>query len=196
MKRKNITQNQKLLEAVRSGDITKAFVNKCGDCDFCCRAPAISSDDLTMKDRDLLGVVVKPACVACKHASKQGCAVYEQRPLICKNYACLYLLGQVDQRPDECGVAWTFQPTDTNGVLLMGHSLDAAKALTVPSNLEVIASALADDLVEFVVVRDDKTALCFMRKGIMFAAKIDQSDPEKMRILPNTEMRLRYSFER
>jgi hypothetical protein len=80
----------------------------------------------------------KPAGQWCPHCKVgQGCAVYEERPTICRDFECLYLLGvkrgeamfldHPELRPDRCGVCVT--PT-TDGHLACSvdrHKPDAWK---------------------------------------------------------------------
>lgn len=51
----------------------------CGDCALCCKVMGI-------------GALEKPANQWCNHCpSKQGCAIYEERPQECADFHCLYL---------------------------------------------------------------------------------------------------------
>lgn len=181
--------------ALKSGNVEDARVNECGDCDFCCTAPAIDADVLSADEAELIGGA-KPACVSCKHANN-GCTIYEERPTICRQYLCLYAMGQVAARPDKSRVAWTLQTTDDTcqrPVLIMGHCFDIEEVLTIEENLSIIDSGLRSDMVEFVVLRSDKEAWCFMREGQCRKIKIDQTDPIKMRVLAHTEKAARFKM--
>lgn len=184
-----------MIRALKTGNVEEARVNECGDCDFCCHAPAIAADVLNEEELKLLGGT-KAACVKCKHANN-GCAVYDQRPTLCREYMCMFALGQCELRPDESRVAWTLQPTDARDmrpVLLMGHCFDVEEVLTIEENLSMIDSALNNDMIEFVVLRTDKEAWCFQRNSLVHKIKIDQNDPIKMRVLPHTETTARFKL--
>lgn len=70
---------------------------ECGDCDLCCEANAIEAVDSPPGER-------------CQHMSvAHGCNIYGQHPKECKDFACLWLSGVIDEaaRPDRCGVVFT-----------------------------------------------------------------------------------------
>ena len=71
----------------------------CGECTACC-------DVLTVEE------LQKPAGTLCRHASPAGCACYENRPKVCREYLCLWKVGcgTLEQRPDRLGVVIT--PTE------------------------------------------------------------------------------------
>lgn len=64
----------------------------CGDCTACCEVFRI--DELE-----------KPKGVLCTHCDK-GCTIYEQRPKVCQDFKCGYLVNdwREELRPDKCGV--------------------------------------------------------------------------------------------
>jgi hypothetical protein len=51
----------------------------------------------------------KPAGVECRHCTGNGCAVYEERPEVCRKFECYWLRGQFrdDERPDLIGLMVT-----------------------------------------------------------------------------------------
>jgi hypothetical protein len=67
----------------------------CGECTVCCTAMAIDKPDIQ-----------KQAGATCRHCTG-GCAIYETRPRLCREYHCgwrqLPILGD-DWRPDRSGV--------------------------------------------------------------------------------------------
>jgi hypothetical protein len=77
---------QRLL-AVTSG-------RKCGDCQECCWVPEIPE----------LG---QQAYERCPHQCESGCGVYDKRPTVCRDFTCLWLSGQFEEkhRPDRIGLA-------------------------------------------------------------------------------------------
>ena len=69
---------------------------ECGACTHCCVDLAIVSDGM----RKLPGVV-------CENCTGGGCAIYDRRPRVCRDYHCLWReLPNLDEswRPDLCGV--------------------------------------------------------------------------------------------
>ena len=73
--------------------------NDCGTCTYCCHV---------MKVKELN----KPANTACTHCIEgNGCAIYNDRPVSCRQYECLWLRSQqfdkplsAGLRPDRCKV--------------------------------------------------------------------------------------------
>jgi hypothetical protein len=69
---------------------------ECGSCMMCCIVPAIDKPE-----------VQKISGAVCRNCSDAGCAIYEARPQVCRNYYCgwrrLTLLPD-DWRPDKSGV--------------------------------------------------------------------------------------------
>ncbi|MDE2184352.1 MAG: YkgJ family cysteine cluster protein [Alphaproteobacteria bacterium] len=69
----------------------------CGACTACCIEPTIDSPELK-----------KPPGVRCPSCTGKGCAVYEARPAVCREYHCLWRMTLLDLgeewRPDRSGV--------------------------------------------------------------------------------------------
>lgn len=69
----------------------------CGACMACCTAYPI------------LGIPgyegAKPAGVRCQHLTATGCGIYEFRPDVCRQYECLWKMGEGRnmERPDRSG---------------------------------------------------------------------------------------------
>jgi hypothetical protein len=85
-----------------------AIKRTCGSCTQCCKAFAV---------REL----AKPANRWCRHcAIGKGCAVYADRPLTCRQFACGWLLNPLpdELRPDRSKVVM-FEPATMPGVLAM-----------------------------------------------------------------------------
>lgn len=67
----------------------------CGDCGTCCTVYEI--DDPELK---------KPAGVRCDHLTDDNrCGIYERRPLVCREFECMWIkgLGPQRSRPDRIG---------------------------------------------------------------------------------------------
>lgn len=99
-----------LVEAARERGLPAAEVRAialriagrvCGDCDACCTIKAVRE----------LG---KPSQAACRHLCQTGCAIYDQRPKSCREYACLWRQGYINGdecwRPDQLGVVIDYEP--------------------------------------------------------------------------------------
>lgn len=67
---------------------------KCGECQFCCTALAIDDPNL-----------FKYGAERCQHQCAYGCAIYQRRPMDCREFECLWLVGfgSDDERPDRVG---------------------------------------------------------------------------------------------
>lgn len=69
-------------------------MNKCGECNVCCKACVIDE-------------IQKPAGTICWLYVDKGCSVYENRPEPCKLYQCVYTTQNsldTKYRPDNLGV--------------------------------------------------------------------------------------------
>jgi hypothetical protein len=67
----------------------------CGTCEVCCIVPSIDA-----------GEIQKASSARCTHCT-QGCAIYETRPTVCRDYNCGWRrLAAIpeDWRPDKSGV--------------------------------------------------------------------------------------------
>lgn len=53
---------------------------------------------------------------ACKHEIKNGCGIYQRRPMECRQFFCMWRLGLMaeDERPDKNGIV--LNPREMNGV--------------------------------------------------------------------------------
>ncbi|CDN56903.1 Blr5563 protein (plasmid) [Neorhizobium galegae bv. officinalis bv. officinalis str. HAMBI 1141] len=57
----------------------KTAARSCGTCTLCCRLPEISALD-------------KPPDAWCRHCTEgQGCAIYTDRPQLCRDFLCLWM---------------------------------------------------------------------------------------------------------
>ena len=168
-------------------------IRECGDCDMCCRAPAIDASQLEPHELPLLKP--KPAGEKCQHCTSGGCGIYQKRPGICRGYMCLYVCGITDTKPMDGKVCWTFQPCQMTGrVLVVGHCLDAAEVLRDADNREDIREFMAvegNHKPVAVVLRTPKEVVRFDNTGNIphLMADIDQSDPMKMTVLEGTARR-------
>lgn len=61
----------------------------CGECRECC----IHLEIETLK---------KPAMVPCHNLCKIGCGIYKDRPQVCRDFSCAWLLGQMGPMGKPC----------------------------------------------------------------------------------------------
>ena len=75
--------------------MTPGTLRSCGECTACCTVLAV--DELR-----------KPMRWACDHIHCAGCRIYDTRPQSCREFNCLWLLGEIPgderARPDRLGV--------------------------------------------------------------------------------------------
>jgi hypothetical protein len=77
----------------------------------------------------------KPNYKTCEHLCAKGCAIYEQRPQVCRTWSCMWLLGYIDgderRRPDRLGLIFTWSDRPDGGKLLVAWEVwkDAAQKL-------------------------------------------------------------------
>jgi len=185
-----------LLDHRMVNSIVPAQSRPCGDCNMCCTAPAIEETTLS-SDTQRGDFPAKPACQACEHSGAGGCGIYEKRPSVCKNYICLWAMGLIPAKhyPMKRGVAWTYQPDQQGGgIILMGHCLDVESVMRDPVTVGLISGFLKMGKFVGITIRDSRSARRFFPNGKGAMAYIDQSDPEKVRIMPHTERTFDYSF--
>ncbi len=66
----------------------------CGSCSLCCTALEIESQPGYSTRLDNGEDVAKAAGEACRFLSAQGCQIYSVRPIVCREFACDWLLGK------------------------------------------------------------------------------------------------------
>jgi hypothetical protein len=73
----------------------------CGDCIACCVLPLIDSPELQ-----------KPEGVICPNCTGKGCAIYDNRPQVCRTFNCAWKRIRsmpLETRPDKLGVMFTIE---------------------------------------------------------------------------------------
>ncbi|MGZ3275869.1 MAG: YkgJ family cysteine cluster protein [Caulobacteraceae bacterium] len=73
----------------------------CGDCIACCVTPVIDTPELK-----------KAEGVVCPNCTGNGCAIYDRRPTVCRDYNCGWkriASLPIETRPDHCGVMITVE---------------------------------------------------------------------------------------
>jgi hypothetical protein len=96
----------------------------CGDCTACCVVPSISTE-----------LFYKPVGIACQHCVSASCAIYEERPQLCRDFHCVWRsMPALDEswRPDLSGVMilWGTAPE--------GAATDHALDILVTGELELV----------------------------------------------------------
>ena len=75
----------------------------CRDCQECCNVYQIDSID-------------KKPRTTCSHLNKDGCVIYETRPIECKNYECMWIKGrgEYDDMPKLSGIMMEQRDSNLN----------------------------------------------------------------------------------
>lgn len=77
----------------------------CGTCRACCDHLEIQSrpgySTVLHTDED----IAKAAGVACRFSSEQGCTIYEQRPVVCRNFYCDWIVNRKGTKNEESPMA-------------------------------------------------------------------------------------------
>jgi hypothetical protein len=95
---------------------------ECGDCTVCCTAMAIDKPEIQ-----------KEAGVTCRHCTAKGCAIYDTRPSLCRDYHCGWRqLSVLDEswRPDRSGVFVELEPHEGKtaiSLVLVGNPLKTVR---------------------------------------------------------------------
>jgi len=78
---------------------------QCGECTACCSVMSVP---------DLEKIAGEPCT---RLGSSGGCACYQERPRVCSDYRCLWLLGQGEEgwRPDRVGILCNTNQTAWRG---------------------------------------------------------------------------------
>jgi len=110
----------------------------CSGCTVCCTAMAIDRPEIQ-----------KEAGVTCRHCTQTGCAIYETRPSLCREYHCGWRqLPILDDswRPDRSGVFVELEPYEDQtaiSLVLVGNPL---KIVRQPWFLDFVATGIRGNL--------------------------------------------------
>jgi Fe-S-cluster containining protein len=80
----------------------KDDVPECGDCQACCYTHGVHDEEFDKRH-------FKP----CIHQCPSGCAIYESRPSVCRDYHCWWKTGKFGKhknRPDKLGLVLDYNP--------------------------------------------------------------------------------------
>ncbi|MCX6127945.1 MAG: YkgJ family cysteine cluster protein [Proteobacteria bacterium] len=73
----------------------------CGACSLCCTQLEIESKPGFTTRLDNAEDLAKPAGRMCAYLGPKGCTIYEHRPLVCRQFACDWLLGEKKFGPED-----------------------------------------------------------------------------------------------
>jgi hypothetical protein len=121
-----------------SYDLSLVPGRQCGDCTVCCTVMAIDKPEIQ-----------KEAAVTCRHCTASGCAIYQSRPNLCRDYHCgwrqLPILDD-DWRPDRSGVFVEVEAIEGMtglSLVLLGNPL---KTVRQPWFIDFIATGVKGDV--------------------------------------------------
>ncbi len=80
----------------------------CGSCQLCCIELEIESKPGYSTRLDTGEDIAKPAREECRYLGEKGCTIYDVRPLVCREFACDWLVGQKGFGPDDTPEALGF----------------------------------------------------------------------------------------
>lgn len=109
----------------------------CGECTLCCTVMAIDKPEIQKK-----------AGVPCRHC-KDGCAIYETRPTLCREYHCAWRqLPILDDswRPDRSGVFVELEVIDDETVLSMVLVGNPLKTVRQPWFIDFVSTGVRGDI--------------------------------------------------
>ena len=93
----------------------------CGECHACCYAMGCEDEKLRLDPGEL--------CQHCRllPSGRVGCAIYPQRPAICKRFACLWADGWLPEyaRPDKIGIVFFLTNGEMNTVVVYELKVNA-----------------------------------------------------------------------
>ncbi len=84
-----------------SGDGQAQKGRSCGVCTQCCTQLEIESKPGYTTRLDNAEDIAKPAGQTCRFLGPEGCSIYEARPLLCRQFACDWLLGEKNFGPND-----------------------------------------------------------------------------------------------
>jgi hypothetical protein len=102
---------------------------ECGSCVICCKTLEIDEPGLR-----------KPAGTLCPHCPGTGCAIYADRPGLCRTWYCMWRRLSAlpdDLRPDRCGVVFWLDRqvpprTPFDRIFIVGQAVDNPAAFSRP----------------------------------------------------------------
>lgn len=110
----------------------------CGECTVCCRIPNIDKPE-----------VQKPSGLLCRNCVEGGCAIYETRYPVCREFHCAWRqMANLDEswRPDRSGVYIEFQLLDADtGVAVMLVD-DPWKRVRQPGFIDFVAICVSHNV--------------------------------------------------
>ena len=153
----------------------------CGECTLCCTSVAVAP-------------LAKPTGTPCRHVCATGCKIYEARIAECRGFSCLWLDGWFEEsdRPDELGVVFFEEPIKDGPNLIAVSEASPGAAGKSARVKELIRKFLEHGI--SVVVRNEQTVTKAQPDGQLVRYAVDQSDPLKVAVVPETLMLRRTSL--
>lgn len=77
---------------------------QCGTCSLCCKVPKVEPDEP--------GGFSKPTNQWCQHCTKPGCGIYDERPQVCREFGCMWLINPAvpdHWKPEKSHIVLHFQ---------------------------------------------------------------------------------------
>jgi len=135
-------------------------MNQCDGCTACCTA---------LEVRDI--ILIKPAGKTCPFVCKTGCSIYDNRPLGCHGYDCVYILEEdtpLELRPDKTGVLFEKATTRIYLALIQEERLNDWDTELIRNYIK----KLNDGGISVV--------LCSYKHGLMDVFVTSEHDPDKV----------------
>jgi hypothetical protein len=110
----------------------------CGECTVCCTAMAIDKPQIQ-----------KDAGVTCRHCTAKGCAIYDMRPSLCRDYHCGWRqLSILDEswRPDHSGVFVELEPHDGQTAISLVLLDNPLRTVRQPWFIDFVATGVRGNL--------------------------------------------------
>lgn len=88
-------------------------MNSCGECTFCCEVLPFTHEASwadTYNERYKYDIIYPPGR-ACNKVCSTGCSIHENKPKICKEFNCDYILLELEEKfkPNKCGFLCRFR---------------------------------------------------------------------------------------
>ncbi|MFY7929993.1 MAG: YkgJ family cysteine cluster protein [Oligoflexus sp.] len=84
-----------------TGDGLAKKGRSCGTCTLCCTYLEIESKPGFSTRLDTGEDLAKPSGISCPYLGPRGCTIYDARPLVCRQFACDWLMGQKGFGPED-----------------------------------------------------------------------------------------------
>jgi hypothetical protein len=154
---------------------------ECGSCTLCCKVLAVTA-------------LEKPRGVWCKHCRPgQGCGIYEERPLECRSFRCLWLVDQKfpeEFKPERSKLVFTMEANANRVVAYCDpgrpQAWKEAENYRLLKNMAIVSAqrgkqvvvALGDSYTAILPDRDVPLGIVKAGQSIIYRVKADGSGVE------------------